>query len=118
LNKKSLSKAIQDYEARCKDIHTNVIDSSLTISWLYIPTYTSTTTSNVRPIVVPLDEQLRRHSNMVKGVEYRCLYCNDFVTKSENQYPRHVFTKHQVRESISKTCIYKTSRLFSLRYTR
>jgi hypothetical protein len=93
LNKKPLSKAIQEYEARCKDIRTNVIDSSLTISWLYTPTYTSSSTSNTRPI--PLDEQLRRRSNMVKRIEYRCLYCNDFVTKLENQYPRHVFTKHQ-----------------------
>jgi hypothetical protein len=92
---KPLSKTIQDYEARCKDIHTNVIDSSLTIAWSYdSPIYESTSLNpNLKPIT--LDEQLRRRINMTKGIEYRCLYCNDFVTKSENQYPRHVFTKHK-----------------------
>ena len=52
-----------------------------------------------------LQEQINRRVKMSKGIEYRCLYCNDFVSYIENEngkgkednteYPKHVFSKHK-----------------------
>jgi hypothetical protein len=92
--KPSKSKAVEDYEIRCKDIRTNV-SSDVTISWISnVPTWAGSS-SSVSSRVVELSEQLRRRTNMSIGREYRCLYCNNFVTKLETQYPRHVLTKHR-----------------------
>jgi hypothetical protein len=92
------SKAVEDYEIVCKDIRTNV-SSDVTISWISsIPTWagsSSSTTPGNKPPLVDLSEQLRRRFNMSIGKEYRCLYCNNFVTRLESQYPHHVFTKHR-----------------------
>jgi hypothetical protein len=49
---------------------------------------------------VSQQEQIDRRAKMSKNIEYRCLYCNEFVShgiygEDTADYPRHVFTKHK-----------------------
>ena len=89
--KKAISKIVEAYEIRCVNVRASV-SSDVTVSWLTDPSIWTSSSSRL----VELPEQIRRRANMSMGKEYRCLYCNDFVTKlEEHQYPHHVFTKHK-----------------------
>jgi len=79
-------------------IETINVGNDITISWLTVQSLSLEAQYKIAPPrPVELSEQIRRRKNMSMGIEFRCLYCDNFVVSYEDppDYPKHVFTMHK-----------------------